>query len=142
MNASTWLKALSIWLLFAIAAPLNGGLRDFVVAPLLGEGVALPLSGLVLTTVIGVLTYLLLPRIGQVAPMDAWRIGGVWLALTLAFELGLGLVLLDQSLAKVLAIFDITEGNLYVLVVLAVLLAPRLSLILRERRATGGSVGD
>ncbi|NBC01131.1 MAG: hypothetical protein GVY15_09770 [Bacteroidetes bacterium] len=133
MNPSKWLKALGIWLLFAVAAPLNGGLRDFVVAPLWGEGVALPLSGVLLAVIIGWVTFLLLPHIGQISPADAWRIGGVWLALMLGFELGLGMLLLDQSLAEVMTVFDVTRGNLYVLALLTVLLAPRLSLMGRRR---------
>lgn len=132
MTLRMWSGALGIWLLFAVAAPLNGGLRDFVLSPLLGEGVALPLSGLLLATIIGGLTYVLLSRIGTIAVGDAWRIGGVWLVLTLGFEFGMGLLLLDQSFAEILEVFRVSEGNLYLLVLMTVAIAPRLTLALRK----------
>jgi len=127
VSALAWVKALGIWGLFAVAAPINGGLRDFVVAPLLGQSVALPLSGVLLAAIIGLITCLLLPRIGQISAADAWRIGGVWLVLTLGFEFGLGMLLMGKAFADMLSVFDLSGGNLYVLVLLTVFVAPWLT---------------
>jgi len=53
----------------------------------------------------------------------ALRVGVTWLALTLAFEFGLG-ALQGLSMEEMLAEYDITRGRLWPLIPLATLLAP------------------
>ena len=46
------LKSLIIWICFIPAAILNGGLREYVLAPAIGQKWALPVSGIILGTVV------------------------------------------------------------------------------------------
>ena len=56
------LKSLLIWLCFIPLAILNGGLRDYVLVRIIGERWALPTSGILLSIVIYIVSWLLLPR--------------------------------------------------------------------------------
>ena len=46
------LKSLIIWICFIPAAILNGGLREYVLAPAIGQKWALPASGIILSGLI------------------------------------------------------------------------------------------
>ena len=54
------LKSLLVWVCFIPVAILNGGLREHVLARALGEKWALPLSGIILSACIFLITWLLL----------------------------------------------------------------------------------
>ena len=54
-------KSLIIWICFIPVAILNGGLREYVWAKAIGEKWALPVSGLLLSSCIFLITWGLLP---------------------------------------------------------------------------------
>ena len=86
------LKSLLVWVCFIPAAILNGGLREHVLARALGEKWALPLSGIILSVCIFLITWLLLPRtVKAVSSKDSLQIGICWVFLTIAFEFVSGL---------------------------------------------------
>lgn len=113
----TILKSLLIWLLFIPCAILNGGLREYVLTPSIGEQMALPLSGLLLCVLIFAVTWFLLPKIGRQKKATFTRIGVVWLILIILFETLLGLSS-GSSFKELLYAYDITSGNLWLMVVL------------------------
>ena len=78
-------KSVAVWVCLVPAAMLNGGLREYVLAPALGERWALPASGISLSLLIFGITWLLLPRVGRLRRRDGWRIGALWGALTVLF---------------------------------------------------------
>ena len=53
------LKSLFIWLCFIPVAILNGGLREYVLVEDIGEEWALPVSGIILSVCIFLITWLL-----------------------------------------------------------------------------------
>ena len=53
------LKSLFIWLCFIPVAILNGGLREYVLVEAIGEEWALPVSGIILSVCIFLITWLL-----------------------------------------------------------------------------------
>ena len=86
------LKSRIVWLCFIPVAILNGGLREYVLTKILGEKWALPVSGIILSVCIFLITWLLLPRIIKALTFkDCWLIGICWGVLTIAFEFGVGL---------------------------------------------------
>ena len=86
------LKSTIIWFCFIPVAILNGGLREYVLAKAIGEEWALPVSGIILSVCIFLITWLLLPRmIKAFTSKDGWLIGIGWALLTIVFEFAVGL---------------------------------------------------
>ena len=86
------LKSLPVWLCFIPVAILNGGLREYVLAKTIGEEWALPVSGIILSVCIFLITWMLLPRmIKAFTSKDSWLIGIGWALLTMVFVFGAGL---------------------------------------------------
>jgi hypothetical protein len=62
--------------------------------------------------------------------LQALQVGLLWLALTMAFEFCMGLVLARRSLQEVLGDYDVTKGRVWVLLLLWITLAPVLFYLL------------
>ena len=121
---SDWFKGFLVWVCFIPAAILNGGLREHVLARALGEKWALPLSGIILSACIFLITWLLLPRtVKALSAKDSLRIGICWVFLTIAFEFASGLAG-GNTIKDLLAAYNPLTGNLWLLVLAATLLSP------------------
>ena len=57
------LKSFIVWICFIPVAILNGGLREYVLVKFIGEETALPVSGILLSAFIFLVTWLMLPRL-------------------------------------------------------------------------------
>ena len=118
------LKSLVIWLSFIPVAIINGGLREHVLAKVVGEEWALPVSGITLSVCIFLTTWLLLFRITKdITSKDCWLIGVCWSVLTIAFEFAAGLVG-GNTIIELLNAYNPLTGNLWLLVLLTTLLSP------------------
>ncbi len=118
------LKSLLVWVCFIPAAILNGGLREHVLAGAVGEKWALPLSGIILSACIFLITWFLLPRtVKALSAKDSLRIGICWVFLTIAFEFASGLAG-GNTIKELLAAYNPLTGNLWLLVLAATLLSP------------------
>lgn len=127
-----YLRAAAAWLAIVPCAILNGVLREGVLRPLLGSSIALPVSGILLMGFILLAALLFVPRLGNPGnPPPGWKVGLLWMTLTLLFETGMG-VLQGASPAKLLSNYDPSGGNLWVFVVLFTGCAPQLALRLRS----------
>ena len=73
------LKSLIIWLCFIPVAILNGGLREYVLVEAIGEEWALPVSGIILSVCIFLITWLLLPRMIKALAAYNPLSGNLWL---------------------------------------------------------------
>ena len=117
------LKSLLIWLSFIPVAILNGGLREYVLLRTIGEKWALPVSGIILSVCIFLITWLLLPRITQIRTSKyCWLTGICWALLTIAFEFAAGLA--GGSTVSELLAYNPLTGNLWLLVLATTLLSP------------------
>ena len=126
------LKSLIVWICFIPVAILNGGLREYVLVRLVGEETALPVSGILLSVFIFLMTCLLLPRLVKDCGMkDCWAIGLCWALLTVAFESAAGIAG-DSTVTEILAAYNPLTGNLWVLVLAATMLSPVLLKVLRR----------
>lgn len=127
------LKSLIIWLCFIPVAILDGGLREHVLVEAIGEEWALPVGGITLSVCIFLVTWLLLPRIVQVCTFrDCWLIGICWTVLTVAFEFAAGLAG-GNTVTELLNAYNPLTGNLWLLVLAAVLLSPVMTRKYRKR---------
>lgn len=128
------LKSLLVWVCFIPVAILNGGLREHVLARALGEKWALPLSGIILSACIFLITWFLLPRtVKALSAKDSLRIGICWVFLTIAFEFASGLAG-GNTIKELLAAYNPLTGNLWLLVLAATLLSPVMAGRISMRR--------
>lgn len=128
---ATLARAAGAWLIIVPAAVLNGLARDKLFAPLLGEIAALPLSGVTLSALIFVVTWFTVPRLRLKRASVCWLVGLLWVTLTLTFEYGFGHYLAGKPWQEINRVFAVSEGNLFILVLAALLTAPWITAKLR-----------
>ncbi len=119
-------KSLLIWLSIIPFAILNGALRQEILSPWLGETVAQPLSGIILCLLIFIISWIFIPRIGKGDQKIYWKMGIVWIVSTIVFETILGLAT-GNTCVELLQAYDITTGNIWLLVVLFIGAVPWLA---------------
>ena len=113
------LKSFIVWICFIPVAILNGGLREYVLVKFIGEETALPVSGILLSG-------LMLPRLVKGCGMKGClAIGVCWALLTAAFESAAGITG-GSTITEILAAYNPSTGNLWVLVLATTLLSPVL----------------
>lgn len=125
------LKATGVWGLFGGLAILNAAFRETVLGPLIGHPLALPLSGILLSILVFLITLALIPKFRGASALQYWAIGGAWVLLTLAFEFMFGHFVTGKDWGEILEIFNISEGNLMSLVLIAIAVSPYLAWRLR-----------
>lgn len=131
------LRAIPIWLLILVLAVLNGGVREKLVRPRLGEYAGHVLSTVLLCGAILLVTWLTIPWMRPGSERGALALGGFWVLLTLAFEFLAGHYLFGSSWQKLLGDYDILRGRIWVLVLLVTLLAPWWTQHVRGQPAHG-----
>ena len=124
-------RYLLAWFGMAVIASANGALREFVLEPAFPNQTAYLLSTLILIALFALFFWWLFRRWPARSKGHAWSIGIIWLLLTLAFEFGLS-VAGGLTWREMLAQYDLTAGNLWVLVPIFVATGPRL--FYRQRR--------
>ena len=124
-------KAILIWVLIIPLAILNGVLREQITEPLLGSSIALPLSGIILSVLIFVAAYLLIPEIGKSKASEYVLVGVIWFTLTNLFDLVM-ILAVGNPVSDFWGMFDVTAGNLWSLVVIACLVPPILAAKIRK----------
>jgi hypothetical protein len=125
--ASIAIKSVGIWILLVLLAILNGGVREKLLVPLLGQQRAQPISGLLLSIIIFVITLAVFPILGINSSYQAWLVGGIWLLLTVAFEFLFGHFVMGKSLSKLVEAYDVLKGSLWVVVLVTTLISPYLA---------------
>lgn len=133
MTTSVWLKSTALWLLILVLAVANGLLREHVLIPALGSFAGLAASGALLSATILLVAYLAAPWYGPLSTRRWLGIGLYWLALTLAFEFGLGRYVQHHTWDELLAAYTFQGGNLWPLVLLATVLSPWIAARMRGR---------
>jgi hypothetical protein len=135
-------KAICAWLLMIPVAILNGGLRQALFVPAVGELRGHQLSVMTGSAAFFAVIYALLHRD---APRytDRWLLGlgGVWIAATIAFEFGFGHFVMGSSWSRLLADYNVLAGRLWTIVLAVIGVAPlvvkRMATHRRETRRTG-----
>jgi hypothetical protein len=136
------LRAGLIWFGIVIVAILNGAFRDLALAPRLGDTPARALSCLTLAGAIMLATWISLPWIHPISTTDAWRIGVIWLAMTLAFEFLAGHYLFHAPWASLLADYNLFRGRLWIIVLIATVAAPALVFRAEHNPARGEKISS
>ncbi|WP_238709215.1 hypothetical protein [Natronorubrum halophilum] len=119
-----FLYPLGVWVLMAVLAVLNGGLREVVLIPRVGAYPGHVLSTAVLTTVILVLSFLYFTNTPiAYLPVELLLVGTLWTALTVGFEFLVG-YLEGTPVAVTLAQYNVFAGQVWILVPLVLFCSP------------------
>ncbi len=122
-----YLRALIVWAAIIPLAIANGALRVAWIIPRTGEAVGHVISCFTLSAAVLVVAWLAIPWIDPPARRDAWLVGLVWLAATVAFEFGAGRLAFGKTWGELLADYNVLRGRLWVLVLAATAAAPAVA---------------
>ena len=124
-------RALVVWLLIIVAETVHGVLRQLFLTPVVGDANARQIGVLVGSLLIFAISVLCSRWLDARTLRAQLTVGLVWVALTVAFELGLG-TLLGLTRERMLADYDLAEGGFMAFGLLFMLLAPALAARLRR----------
>lgn len=120
------LRYTSAWLILMVAAIINGALREAVYKNSLGDLRAHQLSTLTGIILLGMVIWAL-SRIWPLASAkQAWAVGFIWLAMTIAFEFLFGHFVAGHPWSKLLQDYNIFAGRVWLLVLIWTTIAPYL----------------
>jgi hypothetical protein len=126
-----WIAA---WLGATALGVTNAAVRELVYADRVGELAAHQISTVTLLAVLAYYTWLVDQCWPVATTRTALAIGGIWAALTILFEFGLGHYVLGSSWSDLLANYNLANGRIWVLVPLAMAFGPAA---LHRLRLTG-----
>ena len=118
-------RALLVWLTLSVVAVVNGAIRQFLILPVVGPYAGHVVSSVTLSLLILLVAWLSIRWIGPPTVRQAWLVGVLWLSATVAFEFLAGHYLFRNPWPKLLADYDVRQGRVWVVVLVATLLAPR-----------------
>jgi len=121
-----FLKASAIWFVIAFLAIANGLFRESFLVPNFGQSMALPVSGMLLSLIVFIVTYLSFPLFGKHNTAAYFLIGLQWVLMTLLFEVFFGHYMMGKSWSEILQLFNIMKGNLFSIVLIVSLFSPLL----------------
>lgn len=121
------------WFVLLIVAIINGAIRDKVYKESLGELAAHQVSTLTGIVLFGIVIWGLNKLWPLESSRQAWTIGFIWLAMTVAFEFLFFHYVTGHSWGELLNDYNILEGRVWVLVLLWTLIAPYVFWRLRHQ---------
>ena len=126
-------RAALVWLGIALLATLNGGFRETVLVPRMSETAARAISTLMLSAVVVIVAAFFIGWITPAPQRDGWRIGLLWVVMTLAFEFLAGHYLFRVPWREITGDYNILKGRIWVLVLIVTLFAPTVAAAWRGR---------
>lgn len=123
-------RAFAVWLLFIIAEVVHGIVRVWVLTPVVGDFRARQIGVFTGSLLILLISALTIRWIRASGPRTLAMIGSAWVVLTVAFEIGLGRLVLGYSWERLGADYNLLEGGLlpigFVILAISPLIAARL----------------
>jgi hypothetical protein len=133
----SWTRTLAVWLLLTAAEVVHGTVRAILLTPRVGDHRSRQIGLFTGSAIILALSGLTIRWLGVRRTPDLLAIGGVWLILTVAFEVALGRLAFGYSWTRVTEDFDPRRGGLLPFGLAVLALAPLITARLRlppERR--------
>ncbi|HNR53688.1 MAG TPA: hypothetical protein PKJ19_00865 [Flavobacteriales bacterium] len=127
-----WWKALLFWFVLMVLAIGNGTVRITFIIPHTGLTAGLAISTVLLCALILGATWFGIRWLGPSDTKQAWIIGLLWLAMTLAFEFGVGHFLFKKPWSELLFDYNIVQGRIWLLVPIVTTIAPWLMARVRD----------
>ena len=126
------LRVYALWAAIIPLAILNGIFRDKVLVRLLAPAPARTVSGVLLSAIILWYTYYAVRWLPVRGVLGYLGVGCLWLFLTVLFEFVFGFFVARKTPAEVFAPYQFRGGDIWVVVLLVVLLAPLVAAWLRR----------
>lgn len=123
-------RAVAVWFVIIGAETIHGIARTLWLAPLVGDFRARQIAVFTGSAIILAITVVFIRWIGSRTRRAALAIGGLWLVLTLAFEIGLGRAT-GASWDRITEDYDPRRGGLLAIGMLVLVLAPLIAARLR-----------
>lgn len=120
------LAAMALWVGLAVLAVLNATVRELLVAPVVGDYWGHVVSTVTFIAALSVVAYWYFTLRTDHTVTELAVVGAAWLVATALFEFGFGHYVMDNSWAALLADDDLLAGRVWVLVLLALAVAPVL----------------
>ncbi|MBA4137883.1 MAG: hypothetical protein C0518_11245 [Opitutus sp.] len=126
-----WLKALLVFALIALVETVHGALRVRFLNRPLGNHRARQVGVFTGSALIFLIAWVTAPWLALPTSRAAFAVGGLWLALMLAFEVWVGRVLFHAPWPRILADFDVRRGGWLGFGMVVLALAPWLAAVAR-----------
>jgi hypothetical protein len=111
------------WFGFMLVAVACGALREILLTPRLGEQTAHQVGTILVCLLIAAVIVPTIRRL-RPTPLQALAIGAGWVAMTVAFEIGVFHFIVGHPIEVLLAAYDLTEGQLWPMVLVTELVMP------------------
>ena len=128
-----WILA---WLGASVLGIVNGGIRDLAYEERVGESAAGRISTGTLIAALALYFWALHRRWPLESRHDALAVGAAWVALTVLFEFGFGSTAEGLSWAEMVEPYDVTKGNVWILVLAWIAAGPAIVRAVAETRST------
>ncbi len=120
---STIAKYILSWFGLMVLAIINGTIRDFGYKESLGSLTAHQVSTVTLLILFSLALWFMVQQWPLSSNRQAWTIGIAWFVMTELFEFGMGLSR-GASWEELMYVYDITQGQVWLLIPLWVLVGP------------------
>ena len=124
-------RVIAVWMLIVLAETVHGAAREMFIAPVLGDLRARQLGVLVGSLIIFAIACGTIRWMRLTSPRAQFQAGAIWVALTAAFEVLLGLAV-GASWDRILSDYNPARGGFMVLGLAFMFFAPRLAAKLRR----------
>jgi hypothetical protein len=127
-----FLKGIIVWLVIMLAETLHGTARILWLAPYVGDLQARQISFFTGVILILAIAILFIPWL-HASNSQLLSVGLLWAILTLAFEIGLGRLILGYSWERILEDYNLLQGGLMSLGMVFLVFSPLITAKLRRR---------
>jgi hypothetical protein len=127
-----WVRAVTVWLLIALAESLHGTLRELWLVPVLGTTAARRVGFVVGAGIVLGIAWSMSRWLGAATRSAQLKVGASWLMLLLGFEIVVGRAR-GLGWPRIAAEFDPLQGGLMCFGLLWIGVAPLLGAMLRDR---------
>lgn len=125
------LKYVLLWFPMVVLAIINGTARDLWYKKHINDLSAHQISTVSLMILLGIYIFFVLKKYPPQSVTESLLIGLLWMTMTLAFEFGFGLYR-GNSFAQLLEAYNITKGQLWLLIPVWIALAPYVFLRIEQ----------
>lgn len=126
------LRALALLAMIIMAEVVNGTVRTWAIAPLVGDFTARQIGTVTGCILIGLIAWFGSPWLKARSPSAQWAVGMLWVTLMMGFEVAFGRLLAGASWQQLAADYNLMQGGLLGLGMLWLLYAPRLAAVVRQ----------
>ena len=124
-------RAVAVWFVLIGVEFIHGIARTLLLAPYVGDFRARQIGVFIGSVLILVVAYLFVPWIHAGNTKSLIAVGVLWLALTVAFELGFGHFVFGRSWEGLGSDFDLAHGGLLLLGLVVLMFSPLIAVRLR-----------